>query len=140
VFLAAPLLVARIPLRWLTVAALLATAVRWTALGTWPGLGWVVFGAQALHLASFGIFHLCSVMIAGQLFPGRTAARGQALHGSVGYGLGGVVGAVGGGWLWSHVSPAGAFVAAAALAAAAAAIAAWGLRGLTDSRPGVHNP
>jgi PPP family 3-phenylpropionic acid transporter len=140
VFLAAPVLVRRIPLRWLTVAALLATSVRWAALGTWPGLGWVVFGAQALHLASFGIFHLCSVMIAGQLFAGRTAARGQALHGSVGYGLGGVAGAVGGGWLWSHVSPAGAFMAAAVLAAAAAAIAAWGLRGLTDSRPGVHNP
>jgi PPP family 3-phenylpropionic acid transporter len=114
--------------------------VRWAVLGTWPGLGWVVFGAQALHLASFGIFHLCSVMIAGQLFPGRTAARGQALHGSVGYGLGGVAGAIGGGWLWSHVSPAGAFITASVLAAVAAAVASWGLRGLTDARPGAHNP
>jgi PPP family 3-phenylpropionic acid transporter len=136
VFIAAPALLRRVPLRWLTVAALLATALRWALLGTWPGRAGLVFGAQALHLASFGLFHLCSVMIAGQLFPGRTAARGQALHGAVGYGLGGVAGAVGGGWLWSEVSPAGAFLAAAALAAAAAGVAAWGLRGLTDPRPG----
>jgi len=134
VFVAAPVLLRRISLRWLTVAALLATAVRWAVLGTWPGDPWLVFGAQALHLASFGLFHLCSVMIAAQLFPGRMAARGQALHGAFGYGLGGVAGAVGGGWLWSEVSPEGAFMTAAGLAAAAAGLAAWGLRGLTDAR------
>jgi PPP family 3-phenylpropionic acid transporter len=136
VFVAAPALLRRIPLRWLTVAALLATALRWVVLGTWPGEVGLVFVAQTLHLASFGLFHLCSVMIAGQLFPGRTAARGQALHGAVGYGLGGLVGAVGGGWLWSEVSPEGAFLAAATLAGAAAGVAAWGLRGLTDPRAG----
>ena len=140
VFLAAPWLLRRVPLRGLTVAALLATALRWSVLGHWPDAPVLVFGAQALHLASFGLFHLCSVMIASQLFPGRLAARGQALHGAVGYGLGGVAGAVGGGWLWSEVSPGAAFIVAAWLAAAAAGIAAWGLRGLTDGRPRVQNP
>jgi len=140
VFLAAPMLLRRVPLRGLTVAALLATALRWSVLGHWPGVPGLVFGAQALHLASFGLFHLCSVMIASQLFPGRLAARGQALHGAVGYGLGGVAGAVGGGWLWSEVSPGAAFIVAAWLAAAAAGIAAWGLKGLTDARPRVQNP
>jgi len=139
-FLAAPALVRRISLRGLTVAALVATAVRWLALATWPGEPWLVFCAQALHLASFGLFHVCSVMIAGQLFPAGSLARGQALHGSVGYGLGGLVGAVGGGWVWSTVSPGAAFQAAAVLAAAAAVIAAWGLRGLTEMPAGVQNP
>jgi PPP family 3-phenylpropionic acid transporter len=140
VFIAGPALVRRIPLRWLTVSALVATAVRWAVLGTWPDHPGLVFGAQALHLASFGLFDLCSVMIAGQLFPGGTAARGQALHGSAGYGLGGMAGAIGAGWLWSEASPSTAFLAAGALAAAAALVAAWGLRGLSDERNRVQNP
>jgi len=140
VFVAAPALVRRVPLRWLTVSALVATAVRWAVLGTWPEHPGLVFGAQALHLASFGLFHLCSVMIAGQLFPGGAAARGQALHGSVGYGLGGMAGAIGGGWLWSEASPSAAFLAAAALAAGAAVLATWGLRGLSDAGAQVRNP
>jgi len=140
VFVAAPSLVRRIPVRWLTVSALAATSLRWTVLGTSPDHAGLVFAAQALHLASFGLFHLCSVMIAGQLFPGRAAARGQALHGSAGYGLGGVAGAIGGGWLWSEVSPSAAFLAAAGLAAAAALVAAWGLRGLPATPTGLQNP
>lgn len=139
-FMAAPALVRRVSLRGLTVAALAATALRWGVLAAWPGDAWLVFGAQALHLASFGLFHLCSVMIAGRLFPGRSAARGQALHGSVGYGIGGLAGAVGGGWLWSEVSPAAAFQAASLLAAAAACVAAVGLRGLTEAPAAAQNP
>lgn len=139
-FIAGPALVRRVPLRWLTVSALAATAVRWAVLGSWPDHPGLVFGSQALHLASFGLFHLCAVMIAGQLFPGGTAARGQALHGSAGYGLGGMAGAIGAGWLWSEASPSTAFLAAGVLAAAAALVAAWGLRGLSDTRNVGQNP
>ena len=130
VFLLARRLLAGFSLRSLTVFALGAAALRWLALALWADVGAVVFAAQTLHLASFGLFHLCSVSIAQVLFPRDAAARGQALHGSLGFGLGGMVGALASGWLWREVSPEAAFMAGALAALAAAALAAAGLRGL----------
>ena len=139
VFLGARVLLMRFDLWTLTVVALGATACRWVMLALWVGSGAIVFLAQTLHLASFGLFHLCAVSIAARLFPSGAAARGQALHGSVGYGLGGMVGAVGSGWLWREVSPEAAFLCSAGLAAAAALLAFAGLRGLRDRGGKVQN-
>jgi len=133
-FLLAPRLFLRWPLRWLMVTALAATAVRWVALAIWPERLWVVIAAQALHLASFGLFHLCSVAVVQALFPRGAAARGQALYGSVGYGAGGMAGAWLSGWLWREFAPQAAFLAGAALALAAAWLAATRLRGLDPAR------
>ncbi len=127
VFLLARRLLARFSLRSLTVFALGAAALRWLALALWADTGAVVFAAQTLHLASFGLFHLCSVSIAQVLFPRDAAARGQALHGSLGFGLGGMVGALASGWLWREVSPEAAFMAGRAGRA--------GCRGAGGSRP-----
>jgi PPP family 3-phenylpropionic acid transporter len=130
VFLLARRLLARYSLRSLTVFALTAAALRWLVLALWADVAPIVFAAQTLHLASFGVFHLCSVSIAQVLFPRDAAARGQALHGSVGYGLGGMAGALVSGWLWREVSPEAAFLAGALTALGAAALAVTGLRGL----------
>lgn len=130
IFVAAPQLLRRFPLASLMVAALAATAVRWSVLAAWPGSPLMVFLAQTLHLASFGLFHLCSVSLAQALFPRGAAARGQALHGSIGFGLGGMVGALVAGWVWREVSPEAAFIACAGIAFLATTIAAAGLRGL----------
>jgi PPP family 3-phenylpropionic acid transporter len=130
VFLLARRLLGRYSLWFLTVLALGAAALRWSVLALWADRAAVVFAAQTLHMASFGLFHLCSVSIAQVLFPPGAAARGQALHGSVGFGLGGVVGALASGWLWREVSPEAAFLAGALAALAATALAAAGLRGL----------
>lgn len=130
IFLAAPRLLHSYPLGWLMTLALAATSVRWATLATWPESPFAVFLAQTLHLASFGLFHLCSVSLAQALFPRGAAARGQALHGSIGFGLGGMVGALIAGWVWRDVSPEAAFMASAGMALLAVAIAAVGLRGL----------
>jgi PPP family 3-phenylpropionic acid transporter len=130
VFLLARRLLGRYSLRLLTVLALGAAAIRWLALALWARSPLVVFAAQTLHLASFGVFHLCSVSIAQVLFPPGAAARGQALHGSIGFGLGGMVGALTSGWLWREISPQAAFIAGAWVALVAALLAAAGLRGL----------
>lgn len=130
VFLLARRLLGRYSLRFLTVLALAAAALRWLALALWADAVAVVFLAQTLHMASFGLFHLCSVSIAQVLFPPGAAARGQALHGSIGFGLGGMVGALASGWLWREVSPEAAFMAGALAALAAAGLAAAGLGGL----------
>jgi PPP family 3-phenylpropionic acid transporter len=130
VFLLARRLLGRFSLRFLTVFALGAAALRWWVLALWADVAVVVFAAQTLHLASFGLFHLCSVSIAQVLFPPDAAARGQALHGSIGFGLGGMVGALASGWLWREVSPEATFMAGALTALAAAVLAVAGLRGL----------
>lgn len=133
-FLLAPRLFLRWPLRWLMITALLAATARWIALAVWPASLWVVIAAQTLHLASFGLFHLCSVAVVQALFPRGAAARGQALYGSMGYGAGGVAGAWLSGWLWQEFAPQAAFLAGAALALAAAWLAATRLRGLDPAR------
>jgi PPP family 3-phenylpropionic acid transporter len=130
VFLLAPRLLGRYSLRFLTVLALAAAALRWLALALWADVLIVVVAAQTLHLASFGLFHLCSVSIAQVLFPPGAAARGQALHGSIGFGFGGMVGALASGWLWREISPEAAFMGGALAAVSAAVLAAAGLRGL----------
>ena len=96
--------------------------------------------AQTLHLASFGIFHLCSVVIAGLLFPRSAGSSGQALHGSVGFGAGALVGSIGSGWLWQHASPEFTFWVSAGVAAAAAIIALFGLAGLPGRMGLAHSP
>ncbi len=137
-FLLAPRLMLRWPLQRLMVVALVAAAVRWVALAAWPDRVAVVFAAQALHLASFGLFHLCAVALVQALFPRAAAARGQALYGSVSYGAGGVAGAWLSGWLWREVAPQAAFLAGAALALAAAWLVAARLRGLDAARTGIR--
>jgi PPP family 3-phenylpropionic acid transporter len=130
VFLLGRRLLARFSLQGLVVTAVAATAVRWLLIGALPGQLAAMLVAQAGHMASFGLFHLCAVEVARRLFPPGAAARAQALHGSIGFGLGGMVGALAAGWTWEHVGPAAAFYAAAGAAALAALVALVGLRGL----------
>lgn len=139
VFVLGARLLERFTLRALTMAALAATGLRWLALALFPGLPWVVFASQTLHLASFGLFHLCAVNIARLLFPAGAVARGQALYGSVGYGLGGMAGALASGWLWGATSPQTAFLASALTVLVALALAVPGLRGLPDVARKVQN-
>ncbi len=127
IFLAASRLVTRFGLRTLTIAALAATALRWALLGGFADNAALVFAAQTLHMMSFGLFHLCTVSLAQVLFPPGAAARAQALHGSVGFGLGGLCGALVSGWLWREAGPAAAFGVASAAAALATLVAAAGL-------------
>jgi len=134
VFLLAPRLLARFSLRRLTLVAVAATVLRWVLVAALPGVGAVMVFAQALHLASFGLFHLCAVNLARRLFPAGAAARAQALHGSVGYGLGGMLGAALSGWIWQLAGPAAAFACAALAALLAFVVAAAGLRRLPRER------
>lgn len=136
VFLAAPWLIARFRPRTIVQVALAATAVRWLALASWPGVALVVVLTQTLHLASFGLFHLWSVTTARRLFPAAAAARAQALHSAVGYGLGGAVGSFGSGFLWDRWGPQAPYVAAGFVVIFALLIAAAS----TGPDPGDETP
>jgi PPP family 3-phenylpropionic acid transporter len=97
-------------------------------------IGWAVDSlallllAQALHAASFGSFHAAAIGIVHQLFRGRHQARGQAIYGSLTFGVGGTIGSIASGYLWDHAGPPLTFTAASACALAGMLLIVWKLR------------
>ena len=81
----------------------------------------VLVAAQALHAVTFAGHHAACIMLLPRYFPGPLRGRGQALYTTLGYGLSGVVGGLGGGWLCSHFGFAAVFWAATL----AAALGVW---------------
>jgi PPP family 3-phenylpropionic acid transporter len=98
-------------LRFLLVAAagLLAAGHPWASL-------WLLVLSQALHAITFAAHHTACVQLVQLHFPDRLRGRGQALYTTLGYGLSGVLGGVGGGWLVERQGFGTLFLAAAAVA------------------------
>ena len=91
----------------------LVTVLRFAVIagaGSWPVA--LVF-VQALHAVTFAGHHAACIMLVQRFFPGRLRGRGQALYTVLGYGLSGVLGGVGGGWLISQLGFAAVFWASA---------------------------
>ncbi|MDX1454509.1 MAG: MFS transporter [Gammaproteobacteria bacterium] len=127
VFLLMPWLLRRFSLKGLLLCALLVTTGRWLMIGLIADKMWALLLAQSLHLASFGIYHGVAVVFIHRLFTGSLQGRGQALYSSLGFGAGGAVGSVMAGYIWSSVSPAAVFLAAAAATGLAALLAMLGV-------------
>jgi PPP family 3-phenylpropionic acid transporter len=87
-------------------------------------IGWLVqslaalLAAQVLHAATFGAFHAASIGYVHRLFRGRLQSRGQAIYGSIAYGLGGALGGLASGYAWDAWGAALTFTLAAAAALA----------------------
>jgi MFS transporter, PPP family, 3-phenylpropionic acid transporter len=98
--------------RWLELVALV-TAARFAA--TAGGGAWlpVLLAAQLAHAFTFAGHHAACIVLVGRLFPGRLRGRGQALYTTLGYGLSGLLGGVGGGWIIDHHGYAAVFWVAA---------------------------
>jgi len=129
IFLILPRLVPRFGLPRLLLASLLLAALRWLLLAAFADRLWLLLPAQALHAATFGIYHAVAISMIGRHFSGALRARGQALYVSLGFGGGVAAGSYLAGQLWDAVSPQAGFWAAALAALLAAALAGWGLRG-----------
>jgi len=83
---------------WLLICA--ATMVLRMALTSWLADSLLVLLlAQLLHALTFATQHTVSTAVLSQHFAGRLRGRGQALYASIGYGVPGVLGALGGGAL-----------------------------------------
>lgn len=108
----------------LLVAALMITVVRWLLIATQVRVPVLVI-AQTMHAASFGVFHASAIHLTYQFFPGRLQGRGQALYSSLSFGLGGAVGSIASGYVWTDLGAQWAYLMAAA-AAAIALLVAWG--------------
>ena len=83
--------------------ALALTALRWGLIGHYVDSSAIVFFAQILHAASFGVFHAAAIHLVNEFFPDNTQGRGQAMYSSVSFGLGGAIGAFYSGMTWDSL-------------------------------------
>ena len=83
--------------------------------------------AQTLHAATFGSFHAASIGYVHKLFRGRLQSRGQAIYGSVAFGIGGALGNLASGYLWTAAGPALTFTFSAGAALLGLVLIAWRL-------------
>ena len=84
--------------------------------------------SQALHAATFGSFHAAAIGVIHKLFRGRHQARGQAIYGSLAFGLGGAIGGFASGPAWAGLGPSWTFTLSAGAAAVGLAVLVWKLR------------
>lgn len=78
--------------------------IRFLVIGYLPGF-WTLLLAQILHAATFAAHHSASVQIVQNWFKGSTAVRGQALYTTIAYGLGGSIGGIVAGVVWTDIGP-----------------------------------
>jgi PPP family 3-phenylpropionic acid transporter len=83
---------------WMLICS--AVMVLRMVLTTWVAEWiWALLFAQVLHALTFATQHTACIALLSHHFPGRLRGRGQALYASIGYGVPGVLGALGGGAL-----------------------------------------
>jgi MFS transporter, PPP family, 3-phenylpropionic acid transporter len=124
VFLRMHRLLERFGARSLLLASFALAVLRWLLIGNFVEIVGVQIVAQALHAATFGVFHASAIHLAYHYFPGKTQGRGQALYNSMSFGAGGAAGSLASGYLWSGAGASVTF-GLAAVAAALAWLVAW---------------
>jgi PPP family 3-phenylpropionic acid transporter len=135
IFLWLPRLYAAFTLRGILIASFALAAARFLLIGWGAGSLGLLLLAQTLHAASFGSFHAAAIGMVHQLFRGRHQARGQAIYGSLTFGVGGTLGSLASGALWDAAGPALTFSAAAACALCGMLLIVWKLEPERRVRP-----
>jgi PPP family 3-phenylpropionic acid transporter len=106
----------RIGLRQILLASFALAALRWALIGCFPQDIYLLVFAQTLHAATFGAYHATAVEMVHRFFRGRHQTRGQAIYGSVSFGLGGAMGSLYAGMTWTSLGPQKTFLLASLLA------------------------
>jgi PPP family 3-phenylpropionic acid transporter len=97
--------------------ALATAAVRFALTALFPSELILISLVQLAHAFTFALFHASCMHRAARLFPGRLQGQGQGLIYGIGSGLGGVIGALLAGAMWSLGGGRAAFLLAAVSAA-----------------------
>ncbi|MEE8388927.1 MAG: MFS transporter [Acidiferrobacterales bacterium] len=113
----------RLSLRWIMLGSCALAAVRWLLIGYFPQRLELLLLAQVLHAVTFGAYHAAAIEMVHNFFRGKHQTRGQAIYGSVSFGLGGALGSIYAGYIWDTGGAAMTFTIAAMLAAAATVVA-----------------
>jgi PPP family 3-phenylpropionic acid transporter len=117
-------LLERFRARSLFLASLAIAVLRWVLIGNFVEILGVQVFAQALHAATFGVFHASAIHLTYHYFPGSTQGRGQALYNSISFGAGGAAGSLTSGFLWGSAGASAAF-GISALAASLGWVTGW---------------
>jgi len=123
-----PRLYAAYTLRGILIASFALAAVRFLAIGWCADSLAMLLIAQVLHAASFGSFHAAAIGVVHRIFRGRHQARGQAIYGSLTFGVGGALGSLASGYAWQPLGAALTFSVASACALAGMLLIMWKLR------------
>jgi len=134
VFAFGPAILVRFSIRSLFIAAAAGTAVRWILVGCAVGQPVLLTLSQLLHCLSFGVLHFAMVLTAHREFPRGLQNSGQSLFSCVAYGVGGLLGSLLAGVIWTTVSPRASYVCAAFIVVFATVCAVLGLRGTALDR------
>jgi len=113
IFIVMPRLTAKFSLKQILLVSLSLAVLRFSMIGLGVSSLLVLVLAQTLHAATFGSFHAASVAIINEYFKGRHQAKGQAIYSSVGYGLGGTIGGISGGYALQYLGGETTFLLAA---------------------------
>lgn len=128
VFLVMQHVLRRLKLRQVLLASFLLAVVRWLLIGFFPEHVFALIAAQILHGATFGSFHASAIQVVHRFFTGQHQHRGQAIYGSVSFGIGGAIGSLYSGYIWVGAGSTAAFMIAASAAGLAFVVAYFGLR------------
>jgi PPP family 3-phenylpropionic acid transporter len=125
IFFWLPRLYGAFTLRQILIGSFALAVVRFLAIGWGADSLVLLLFAQTLHAATFGSFHAAAIGIVHQLFRGRHQARGQAIYGSLAYGIGGTVGSIASGYGWERLGAGPTFSLAAAAAGLGMLLILW---------------
>jgi PPP family 3-phenylpropionic acid transporter len=122
--------------RWgaerLFVVSMFLTGVRWLMLGMGAQAWGVLFFAQILHAATYGLFHASAIHMIHHVFPGRLQGRGQALYSGVSYGVGGALGSLLSGYTWDSLGATSTYYLAALTVSMGLVVSIYAMRGLKE--------
>lgn len=134
VFALMPWLMRRFTLPQILMASLLLAVLRFLLIGWQVENLWVLLFAQTLHAATFGSYHASAVALVHHFFRGRHQSKGQALFGSVTYGMGGMLGGLLSGPLWVNWGAGAMYTFSSLAALAGALIICWKCSGAGPDR------
>ncbi|MFT5719893.1 MAG: PPP family 3-phenylpropionic acid transporter [Motiliproteus sp.] len=115
-------------LRAMVQFGMAVSVLRWLMIGLLPEQLWAVLVAQLFHAVTFGCLHAAGIALVHHFFPASHQGQGQALYSSLGFGVGGSLGAFLSGWIWSQYGGSTLFVLAAATSLLGWLLAWRGLR------------
>lgn len=125
----------RFAMRDLYLATFAIGILRFTMIGWGGDWWWVLVTAQAMHAATFAVYHGSAVALIAHSFGAAGQGRGQGLYTAVSFGFGGSVGALAAGVLWDRVGAQWTFSLSALALLAGLLVLAWA-RGQGSTPPG----
>jgi PPP family 3-phenylpropionic acid transporter len=109
---------------WLTFGLAMAF-LRWEFLAFGSDYLVILIIIQLLHAITFALFHTATMQALQDLFPQQGSAQAQAWYASLGYGVGGILGAMIAGYLWDYGQEGVLAFAFAGISAGLGSIIVW---------------